>query len=429
MTTGAVARCINLDWLEVSVEEPLAQPRDAEYFRSCGWVVYERDYGTRVWGQMFTLLGDDHLPFIEVRRAPKSQIIASNVAHLRIVNRVCYFPNAADIVSQFIETYGYTFHHITRVDVCYDFEHFDYGDLPRDFVRRFMNGRYSKINQADISAHGSDRWDGRVWNSVSWGSPSSDIGTKLYNKTLELYDPVTKQYSKPYIRQAWQACGLVDNAVSCTKTLPDGSVYKPEIWRVEFSIRSSVRSWFVIRLNGKASARQSLRNTLDMYNSRDKLTVMFATLSQHYFHFKYLLKRYDFYKVGHSSGNPVRKDRCPDKLLFNWRSLQVSYKVERQSVATSEKPDKLLVRLLAMLRDFRDSTLDAKVRQNCTALIDYLTYRVGHDDQTNPINRQDAEALQLALARHIANPSLDPAQLIKIARDELRIRDAINPFF
>ena len=43
--------------------------------------------------------------------------------------------------------YGYEIHHIARVDICMDFEKFDYGDLPRDFMRRFMENRYSKINQ------------------------------------------------------------------------------------------------------------------------------------------------------------------------------------------------------------------------------------------------------------------------------------------
>ena len=239
--TERFPRCVNLDWLEVAVEEPLDQPHDAEYFRACGWIVNERDYGTRVWGEMFTLEGTDHLSFIEVRRNPKSEIIALNIAHLRFVNRVCYFPNAAQLMQEFIDKYAYTFHHISRVDICYDFETFDYGDRPRDFLRRYIQDKYAKINQCDVNPHGHEQWSGKTWNSISWGSPASDIGTKLYNKTLELYDPVTKTYGKPYIRQAWFECGLIDDATHVTKTKPDGTTYTPEIWRIEFSIRSSVR--------------------------------------------------------------------------------------------------------------------------------------------------------------------------------------------
>lgn len=427
--TERFPRCVNLDWLEVAVEEPIDQPHDAEYFRACGWIVNERDYGTRVWGEMFTLEGTDHLSFIEVRRNPKSEIIAQNIAHLRFVNRVCYFPNAAQLMQEFIDKYAYTFHHISRVDICYDFETFDYGDRPRDFLRRYIQDKYAKINQCDVNPHGHEQWSGKTWNSISWGSPASDIGTKLYNKTLELYDPVTKTYGKPYIRQAWFLCGLIDDATHVTKTKPDGTTYTPEIWRIEFSIRSSVRNWFCINLNGKAKAKQSIRNTLDMYDSREKLIILFAALTDHYFHFKHLIKRYAFYKDGHTDGNPVRKDRCPDKLLFRWKEQQYTYKVAKESVSGSDKPDREYLRLIGMLRSFRDRSTDTMIKQSCTVILDYLEHKVAVIDQSNPLNRTEAKALQRALAQHIKNPTIDPALLIKLAREELKIRDEINPLF
>lgn len=423
-----VSRCVNLDWLEVAVLEPIAEPHDAEYFRSCGWVVIEREYGTRVWGAMFTLEGNDHLPFIEIRRDPKSEIIACNVAHLRFVNRVCYFPNAAQLMHDFIVQYGYEFQRIARVDICLDFERFDYGDLPKDFMRRFMEGKYSKINQANISAHGSDEWAGRVWNSLSWGSPSSDIGTKFYNKTLELYDPITKHYGKPYIRQAWYQCGLIDDATNVLRYKPNGEAYTPDIWRVEFSIRSSVKNWFMIRLNGNERQKQSIRNSLDMYDTPEKLLVLFASLADHYFHFKHLIKRYKFYEEGHSDGYALRKDRCPDKLLFRWKSQTYFYKVAKDSVATSERPDMHLARLLSQLKEFRDTTHETEVRRSADVIIKFLEYRISHYDQTNPINRHEMKVLQRALRDHIDRPYIDPAILLKLAREEMNIRDGINVF-
>ena len=422
-------RCVNLDWLEVSVLEPVTQPHDPDYFRSCGFVVHEREYGTRVWRSMFTLEGSDGYPFIEVRREPQSEIIAPNVAHLRFVNRMCYFPHAASIMQQFIDDHHYEFHHIARIDICYDFEKFDYGDDPKDFMQRFMMGKYSKINQANIHAHGSDEWAGRVWNSVSWGSPSSDIGTKFYNKTLELYDPTTKTYSKPYIRQAWKDCGLVDNATTLEKKAADGTTYIPTIWRVEFSIRSSVRKWFTIRLNGKEKDIQSIRNTLDMYDTDAKLLAMFAALTQHYFHFKHLIKRYAFYKEGHTSGNPLRKDRCPDKLLFNWKSLQMTIKPEKENVAGTDKPDRTLLRLLSYLKEYRDTTHDEKIRNTCDILISHLTDKMEHIDQSNHANRWDVLALQSTLSSKLRGCTIDPALLLKTMVEELHLRAQICPPF
>ena len=424
-----ISRCINLDWLEVTALEPITSPRDPEFFQARGLVISVRDYGTRVWGEVFTIEGSDHLPFIEVRRAPKSEVIACNVVHLRFVNRVCYFPDAARLMAQFMEAYDYDFLSIYRVDICLDFECFDFGDKPADFMRRFMSGRYAKINQANIHAHGSDDWSGRVWNSVSWGSPTSDIGTKFYNKTLELFDPITKQYAKPYIRQAWQESGLIDDYVTVTKKKPDGTLYHPEIWRVEFSIRSSVKNWFTMKLDGNEKAFQSVRNTLDMYDSRDKLLVMFAALSQHYFHFKHSLKTYNFYKEGHSSGNAIRKDRCPDKMLFDWHTIQQTYKVAREAVSGAGSPSKQLVTLLARLKTFRDTTINQEVKQSATIIIDYLEHRVRQEETATPLSREEINALQYAMKIHTRHPQFDPAYLIKLARLQMKLRDDIDPFF
>lgn len=424
-----ISRCINLDWLEVTALEPITSPRDPKFFQARGLVVSVREYGTRVWGEVFTIEGSDHLPFVEVRRAPKSEVIACNVVHLRFVNRVCYFPDAARLMAQFMEAYVYDFLSIYRVDICLDFECFDFGDKPADFMRRFMSGRYAKINQANIHAHGSDDWSGRVWNSVSWGSPTSDIGTKFYNKTLELFDPITKQYAKPYIRQAWQESGLIDDYVTVTKKKPDGTLYHPEIWRVEFSIRSSVKNWFTMKLDGNEKAFQSVRNTLDMYDSRDKLLVMFAALSQHYFHFKHSLKTYNFYKEGHSSGNAIRKDRCPDKMLFDWHTIQQTYKVAREAVSGVGSPSKQLVTLLARLKTFRDTTINQEVKQSATIIIDYLEHRVRQEETATPLSREEINALQYAMKIHTRHPQFDPAYLIKLARLQMKLRDDIDPFF
>lgn len=79
-----MARCVNLDWLEVFCFED-GEPHDANYFRREGFVVDEREYGTRIYHQMFTL--NDRLghPFLEVRRSPKSLLMPSAATHLRLM--------------------------------------------------------------------------------------------------------------------------------------------------------------------------------------------------------------------------------------------------------------------------------------------------------------------------------------------------------
>lgn len=425
----APIRCVNLDWLEVCALEPIDSPHDANYFRACGFVVEVRGYGTKVWEEMFTLLGEDGLGMIEVRRKPKSEIIAQNICHLRLVNRACYFPDAANLMKRFLDQYGYEFHHITRVDICLDFEKFDYGDDPQVFLQRYIEKKYSKINQANIATRGADKWEGRDWNSVSWGAPSSDVGTKFYNKTMELYDTITKRYGKPYIRQQWEAAGLVDDGTLMIKYDKNGKPYTPQIWRVEFSIRSSVKSWFVIWLDGKRSHKQSIRNTLDMYDNKEKLLILFASLTQHYFHFKHLIKRYKFYEEGHSSGYPVRKDRCPDKLLFRWNQNQTTFKVEKQYVSTSKPPSRELVRLLAMLKEFRDRTVEKDIRTSSNQIIEYIEYRLKQDDMNAPMTSEQVDELRTMLRLKLERPYLDHDRILKMARQEMKLRDEIEGFW
>lgn len=415
-------RCINLDWLEVDVSEPAdGRPRNADYFRRVGLIVIEREYGTRVYAEMFTIQGSDGLPLLEVRRNPKTPMLAPNNCHLRLVNRTCYYDDAATQLAIFIQQHNYTFNRIVRVDLCLDFELFDSRDIPDVFLRRYLERVYSKINQSNVTAHGADTFTGRSWNSISWGSPKSDIGTKFYNKTMELYDPILQTYSKPYILWAWKKAGLIDDPIFCKRTgwnpkKKEVMTYTPEIWRLEFSIRSGVRNWFTIELNGKAKAYQSIRNWLDCYSTKEKQLVIFASLCQHYFHFKH-------YQEG------VRKDRCRDKELFDFRTIQTIYKIGKGDLPTTEKPDTSLVRLLARLKEFRDRTFDKRLKEACDILIESLQNSYGRQLLSTPAHRLDLMAYQSVLRQKLAGNQTDPAVLLKFIKTQLRLNDATTKIF
>lgn len=405
-----MTRCINLDWLEVFCFE-IGEPHDADFFRRAGFVVDVREYGTRIYNQMFTLMGDDGHPLLEVRRSPKSLLMPQQATHLRLVNRSCYFDNAADVMAQFIERYDYTFQRISRVDICLDFVRFDDNTLPRVFMQRYMRGKFSKINQANIRAHGSDNWTGRVWNSVSWGSPSSMIGTKFYNKTLELYDPKTDSFGKPYIRHAWFEAGLIDNIDRCT--LKDE---QQEIWRVEFSIKSSVKRWSVIELDGKSKHYQSLHNTLDCYDCKDKLLTMFAALQQHYFHFKR-------YIMGQ------RKDRCPDRRLFNFNIAQTLVKPEHPETLSQRKPDAQLLVLIKNLRNYILVADSTEARHLSTQLLGLLEKLQLRQELENPASYRELIALQTLMQRRVnGEPNQTYESILAEVAEYLKLNEKTLPF-
>ena len=410
-------RCVNLDWLEVHCLEPVGDPHDADFFRRVGLCVDERDYGTRVYREMFTVLDTKGNPFVEVRRNPFSQgyqgLHAAEECHLRLVNAACYHDNAASMLQDFLDTYRYDCCRISRVDICLDFEQFDERDDPGAFLRRYLKHRYAKINQGNITAHGADNWNGQEWNSVSWGSPSSAIGTKFYNKTLELFDPSTGTYRKPHIRYAWLKCGLIDDFHKCLKEGKDGW-YTPNIWRVEFSIRSSVKKWFTIELDGKERNYQSIRNTLDMYDGRDRLLVLFASLAKHYFHFKY-------FEAG------KRKDRCQDKVLFKFDGVQLTYKVGRDDVVNILGDGSRHLRpqdtLLRKLRVFQQSHPREDIHEACEVLIKAIEGDLLRSDLRNPFSFDELLTLQRALSMKSSGNNADVAILMKEIKEILKINN------
>lgn len=397
--------------------EPSGDPHDANYFRRVGLTVSERDYGTRVYKEMFTVNDVHGNPFVEVRRAPYSTgyggIHAVEECHLRLVNAACYLDNAAALMQNFIDTYGYTVNRISRVDICLDFERFDEGDDPAVFLSRYLRQVYSKINQGNITAHGADRWNGQVWNSVSWGSPTSAIGTKFYNKTMELYDAATGTYRKPHIRYAWLKCGLIDDFHKVMKQGKDGW-YTPQIWRVEFSIRSSVKKWFAIELNGEEKHYQSIRNTLDMYDCREKLLTLFASLQQHYFHFKHFQKE-------------QRKDRCPDKVLFRWNQPQVTYKVGRDDTSMilgeGHKQQRPFDTLIRKLKEYQLHHTAKDITDACQVIIRAIEGDYLRSDLRNPFSYTELMQLQRALAMKAAGTDTDVVVLMQEVKNILKLND------
>lgn len=416
-------RCINIDWLECyCLEDALNYPHDAEYFRVHGWSVREREYGTPMYHEMFTLYDHHGEPFIEIRRRPKScsklgvGIFDPYSAHVRLSNRACYYDGAARLMAQFLEENGFAFRRIARIDICLDFFRFDYGDDPQRFIQRFMAGRYAKINQANISAHGLDQWDGRNWNSLSWGAKTSMISTKIYNKTMEL----RQVKDKPYIRQAWQMAGLVDDALTLEVLQRDGTKIKPDIWRLEFAIKSGTRGWFVMQdFNSSKRRLLSKRNTLDCYYTRRQLLDIFFSLAEHYFHFKvveYLSPSKALAaealaaitvdnlhqladKTAAADRRLQRKDRCADKKLFRMDDASEFYKLERLATATprDKNIDGLLVRLYA----YRERQYEKSVRDACNVIIARLENIATLQQYTGGFTNDEVEILRRIIATRL----------------------------
>ena len=211
------------------------------------------------------------------------------------------------------------------------------------------------------------------------------IRDRFYNKTLELQ----QKSDKPYIRQSWYAAGLVDDWSNLTKKAKDGTIYKPEIWRVEFSIKSGTKNWFLIEdQSGKRVKKRSIRHTLAMYDDKQKLLDMFFSLAEHYFHFKVVEYIHDTKSVAQTAlsaltidyNHPLnaklpkqekklqRKDRCADKLLFRTSEASLFFKLE--NVASAEHAPNYVKRLIQLLYRYREDHTMPDICRACNTILE-----------------------------------------------------------
>lgn len=338
-------RCLNIDWLEVYCQEPFETPLDACYFIDKGYQVKIREYGTPIYREMFFIIDEGH-QFMEVRRAPRAPKSRGGVSddracHLRFTNRSCYLRNPVQIMCEFLLAHGYIYKSLSRIDICLDFQQFDNGISPVDFVNRYMTGEYQKLNQANVSAHGQDAWLCRTWNSFKWGAPTSAVTTKFYNKTMEL----KHVKDKPYIREIWSFCGFSEDK---------------DVWRVEFSITSQSNAVL------NKSTGEFIKSSLTSFSDKQRQWFQFCVFASKYFHFK----EREFTK----SGKVKPKGRCKDVPTFVFSGDCLFYTPTRLTwIPEGGRTEKMLARRLDAIRF--DDTLTPHVREAASFLYGHMVER------------------------------------------------------
>lgn len=320
--------CMNLDWFEVFTHEPL-DFGSPETFQSLGFHTAVREYGTRVYKQMFTVFSKG-TPWIEVRRKPLSSILHPRATSIRLVNRACYEPDCVPNLYMFLSDLGYNHNKkeiacVSRVDICLDFLNFlplqpdEPETKPEDFLRRYLAGEYAKINQSHLNAWGRDHFTSKYFHAIKWGSPSSMVSTKVYNKTLELQE----EKNKPYIRQAWVDSGLLSSDLDTR-----------DVWRLEFSINSDCQQWVV---DGGAHDQHIIPNQIETFCNRDRIHHILKGLVGHYFRFVKVLPDTSKYK-------------CPPVQLLRLADTEAYLPKPLKSQRDSGRTERLILNRLGQLK-------------------------------------------------------------------------------
>lgn len=330
---------MNIDWLEVYGIEPKAGiVLDANYYEQCGYGVRRREYGTKVYQEMFTLrIGN--MWAIEVRRNPhktKQQggVMETGSVHLRLTNEACYIKQPVQMILDFMNRHGIQFKGISRLDICGDFVRFRNGIKPKTLIEKYMRKDILRVNKGKYSIYGEENWDGREIQTIEWGRNKSMITTKLYNKTRELEQMKPKQH----IKAQWDEVGLQNE-------------YKnSDVWRLEFSIKSACKKWIgIIDETCRESKQIFFKHDLQNYTSKDALYMFWQSLAKFYFRFKKTKYKQD--------GSVERKNRCEDWTILDEDTevLKPKREIECDQPTRTEKVlINYLTKMEDKMRDFRD---------------------------------------------------------------------------
>ena len=319
---------------------------------------------------MFTICENGN-PYIEIRRNPYSVksmggIMQDGSCHIRLCNESCYHDNPIDEMRTFILTYDFVYKSIARIDICLDFNVFDNGWTPNRFINSYMRSNISKVNQTNVSCHGSDCWDGRSFNSLKWGAVTSPISTKLYNKTLEM----KQGEDKSYIRQWWMCGGdFVGMALKPDETT--GLDMTKDVWRLEFSIKAQAQA----RKRKHGNEEKFTLHLFD-YDTKEKLWMRFCELYEMYFDFRKKEYIYDELK---QERRLKRKYDCKRIKLFEFSDRCIKYKPARKP-KLKKRPDRIYKIMMNRINDMMNKPkVEREYKEAFTTLINFLSYKCNYE--------------------------------------------------
>ena len=408
-------RCVNIDWLEVFCKQQ--SPLTADSLKQDGWHVEMREYGTPQYKEMFTIYSDNTKlhPLYEVRRCPYSikkngGIFDANDCHIRLSNYECYKPDCVEKLQEFFLRYGLIPQSISRIDICLDVLHCDDGTDMGQFIHDYILEKYYKlhiskitphgpeVNGSFFSAHGKEAMYKREYNSIKWGSPTSAISVKIYNKTQEM----AEVKNKPYILEQWKSAGLIDNedisqtaelqkaryeVAKLTKALKyakDKEAIRKKlnekkieaqqikeglkkVWRIEFSLKSAIKGFVRNLETDDQGNSKEIMYALNLSNIQERKHLLFTFMT--------LAKRYLNFKVVEMTkhGTPKRKDRCKDFFPVGEKDIPLYKPVMPTINKDVARGTKMIINYLQMIAEtVDDASMPYTVRTAMGTTINWL---------------------------------------------------------
>lgn len=260
--TTMIPYLISIDWLQISGRLHDAVPTSAEihkYKEHDPFIDHVDLTESTIYNPIFAERRDIKANGVVVAQifwAPRTSSLDRNLCSVRLDNRTLYCQDRIKILYQICAALHVEICGITRLDLCYDCNKLANGWDPANFVYKYVCNK--PLRKGHIHRSGSTRFScngTRKWNqhskitSIRFGSPKSDIGAYIYNKTLEL----AEVKDKPWIRECWEKAGLISELSDELAELSEKDRAKMvdqhtlagycvrSVWRFEISIRCEGR--------------------------------------------------------------------------------------------------------------------------------------------------------------------------------------------
>lgn len=245
---------VNCDWLQFSVR--LRDAESPELICPEGFRL-EILPGTNVFRHRAILWRcSDGAKILTMLWSPYSPKIKKDIMSVQIANMILYCSGIHWAFSLLREVVECEFNSMSRVDICCDFE---VSRFELMFIRRLWVGDYyvQRKSEGAVWWHAKDKVGGRNVHCLNWGSCSSEIKVKLYNKSRELGIDVSRETmsEKPWISKEWERTGF--------------DVHR--VWRLEFSMTGSGQLLWEgkkISLEDVANGEWLFRVFCSLYHSR-----------------------------------------------------------------------------------------------------------------------------------------------------------------
>lgn len=307
---------INVDWLQVFCHDGNTGNLASIYFEKSAYEFQLLPHGSRHFKELWEVHNEDGDKYAIIQRVPHSSIISADGAIIQLCNRELYRPHYAAEFLLFLSAHKFSYKSISRLDVCFDSNVLRNRLRHSTFITKIMQGLVLKNNQSGVQWNFSSIANvGKPMecNSCSFGSKSSGVSTKMYNKTLEMKE----QTNKPYISENWVCNGLNVNE---------------DVWRIEISIKSDSSTTI------RTESGEIFRISADSLKMQNMVEDIFFSYAKKYFSFK-------------TNTGRKNKTRMPEFLIFPDERIATLHPVRITECKDSGRGDRIFLKKLLSLQN------------------------------------------------------------------------------